>query len=157
MPRRTRSSGTSSLRPSAGTWWKLLGAAGVAGLVATGALTVRQERRRAAYTPDEIRERLHRRHAEAEAELARREVVLDATANPPRTLRQRLDLAARRHGHEFGRDRGHRPGHGEAPDPRRDGGARRDAGARRWLRTSTRLARLLPASARPVATSPDLQ
>ena len=84
-------------RPSAGTWWKLLGAAGVAGLVATGALTVRQERRRAAYTPDEIRDRLHQRHAEAEAELARREVVLDAALDTPRTLAQRLDLLARRY------------------------------------------------------------
>ena len=88
-------------RPSAGTWWKLLGAAGVAGLVATGALTVRQERRRAAYTPDEIRDRLHQRHAEAEAELARREVVLDATATTSRTVRERLDLTLRRHRHHL--------------------------------------------------------
>ena len=97
MAPRMTSSTTSSLLPSAGTWWKLLGAAGVAGLVATGALTVRQERRRAAYTPDEIRDRLHQRHAEAEAELARREVVLDAALDTPRTLAQRLDLLARRY------------------------------------------------------------
>lgn len=101
MASRTSTSTGSSLMPSAGTWWKLLGAAGVAGLVATGALTVRQERRRAAYTPDEIRDRLHQRHAEAEAELARREVVLDATANPPRTVRERLDLVLRRHRHQL--------------------------------------------------------
>jgi len=87
--------------PSAGTWWKFLGAAGVAGLVATGVLTARQERKRAAYSPDEIRDRLHRRHAEAEAELARREVVLDATVDTPRTVRERLDLTLRRHRHHL--------------------------------------------------------
>ena len=83
------------------TWWKLLGVAGLAGLVATGALTVRQERRRAAYTPEEIRTRLHARHAEAQAELARREVVLEATAAPPRTLADRLHLVLRRHHHDL--------------------------------------------------------
>jgi hypothetical protein len=44
-------------------WWKLLGLAGVAGVAATGAVIARAERKRRAYTPDEIRERLHARVA----------------------------------------------------------------------------------------------
>jgi len=47
-------------------WWKLLGLAGVLGGVATGAAITRQERERRAYSADEIRERLHRRHSEIE-------------------------------------------------------------------------------------------
>ncbi|MQY04718.1 hypothetical protein [Actinomadura macrotermitis] len=47
-------------------WWKALGIAGFVGVAATGAVIVRQERRRRAYTPDEIRERLHQRVAENE-------------------------------------------------------------------------------------------
>lgn len=46
-------------------WAKVLGVAGLVGVAATGALVVRAERRRRAYTPDEIRARLHERHAEA--------------------------------------------------------------------------------------------
>jgi hypothetical protein len=46
-------------------WWKLVGLAGLAGVAATGALVARAERRRRAYTPEEIRTRLHERHAEA--------------------------------------------------------------------------------------------
>jgi hypothetical protein len=46
-------------------WWKVLGLAGVAGVAATGVLLARAERRRRAYTPDEVRTRLHTRHAEA--------------------------------------------------------------------------------------------
>jgi hypothetical protein len=46
-------------------WAKVLGVAGLVGVAATGALVVRAERRRRAYTPDEIRARLHARHAEA--------------------------------------------------------------------------------------------
>ncbi|GAA1322151.1 hypothetical protein ACQPZA_20230 [Pseudonocardia xinjiangensis] len=46
-------------------WWKWLGLAGLAGVAATGAVTVRAERRRRAYTPEEIRGRLHERVAEA--------------------------------------------------------------------------------------------
>jgi hypothetical protein len=42
-------------------WWKVLGLAGVAGMVATGAVVARSERRRKAYSPDEIRARLHAR------------------------------------------------------------------------------------------------
>lgn len=46
-------------------WWKVLGLAGMVGVTATGVLLVRAERRRRAYTPEEIRSRLHERHAQA--------------------------------------------------------------------------------------------
>lgn len=46
-------------------WWKVLGLAGIAGVAATGVVIARAERRRRAYTPEEIRERLHARLAEA--------------------------------------------------------------------------------------------
>ncbi|MEU7989916.1 hypothetical protein AB0B56_34140 [Streptosporangium canum] len=46
-------------------WWKILGLAGVAGVAATGVVIARAERRRQAYTPDEIRERLRARLEEA--------------------------------------------------------------------------------------------
>jgi hypothetical protein len=46
-------------------WWKILGLAGLAGVAATGVAVARAERRRRAYTPDEIRERLHARASEA--------------------------------------------------------------------------------------------
>jgi hypothetical protein len=49
-------------------WWKVAGLAGLAGVAATGAVLARAERRRRAYTPDEIRDRLHARVAEAAAE-----------------------------------------------------------------------------------------
>ncbi|WP_340681402.1 hypothetical protein LCL61_21765 [Amycolatopsis coloradensis] len=45
-------------------WWKVVGLAGLAGVAATGAVIVREERRRRAYTPDEVRERLHARLSE---------------------------------------------------------------------------------------------
>lgn len=47
--------------------WKLLGLAGLAGVAATGAVLVRGERQRRAYTPDDVRARLHERHAAATA------------------------------------------------------------------------------------------
>jgi hypothetical protein len=46
-------------------WWKVLGLAGVVGVAATGVKIARSERRRRAYTPDEIRARLQDRLAEA--------------------------------------------------------------------------------------------
>lgn len=46
-------------------WWKIVGLAGLAGVAATGAVIARSQRRRRAYTPEEIRERLHARLAEA--------------------------------------------------------------------------------------------
>ncbi|MGD0924446.1 MAG: hypothetical protein ABR926_04565 [Streptosporangiaceae bacterium] len=39
--------------------------AGLAGVAATGVMIARGERRRRAYTPDEVRERLHARLAES--------------------------------------------------------------------------------------------
>ena len=56
------------LRPMAKRFalWKLLGLAGVVGTVVTGAAIARHERERRAYSPDEVRERLHRRLAEVE-------------------------------------------------------------------------------------------
>jgi hypothetical protein len=45
-------------------WWKVVGLAGLAGVAATGVVVTRAERRRRAYTPDEVRDRLHRRLAE---------------------------------------------------------------------------------------------
>ena len=47
-------------------WWKILGLAGIAGVAATGVVVARSERRRRAYTPEQIRERLHARAAEAQ-------------------------------------------------------------------------------------------
>lgn len=47
-------------------WWKWIGLAGLAGVAATGAVTVRAERQRRAYTADEIRGRLHERVAQAQ-------------------------------------------------------------------------------------------
>jgi hypothetical protein len=49
-------------------WWRVLGLASVVGVAATGVAVTRAERRRRAYTPDEIRGRLHARLAEAAAE-----------------------------------------------------------------------------------------
>ncbi|MEU1809897.1 hypothetical protein [Micromonospora aurantiaca (nom. illeg.)] len=46
-------------------WWKVLGLAGLAGVAATGVVVARAERRRRAYTPEEIRDRLRERHANA--------------------------------------------------------------------------------------------
>ncbi|WP_197382058.1 hypothetical protein [Mycolicibacterium mengxianglii] len=48
--------------------WKLVGLAGVVGVAAGGVLVTRDQRRRNAYTPNEIRARLHQRLVEAEAE-----------------------------------------------------------------------------------------
>ena len=45
--------------------WKVLGLAGLAGVVATGAVIARDQRRRAQLTPDEVRARLVERAAEA--------------------------------------------------------------------------------------------
>ena len=45
--------------------WKIIGLAGLAGVAATGAVIARSERKRRAYTPDEVRARLHEREAAA--------------------------------------------------------------------------------------------
>jgi hypothetical protein len=46
-------------------WWKVFGLAGLVGVAATGVVIARAERQRRAYTPQEVRERLHARHAAA--------------------------------------------------------------------------------------------
>lgn len=46
-------------------WAKVLGIAGVVGVAATGVAVARAERKRRAYTPQDIRARLHARHEEA--------------------------------------------------------------------------------------------
>jgi hypothetical protein len=46
-------------------WQKILGLAAFAGIAATGVVIARDQRRRRAYTPEEIRARLHARLAEA--------------------------------------------------------------------------------------------
>ncbi|OBI56534.1 hypothetical protein [Mycobacterium sp. E787] len=48
--------------------WKWIGLAGVAGVVAGGVLVARDQRKRRAYTADEIRARLHQRLAESDGE-----------------------------------------------------------------------------------------
>ena len=45
-------------------WHKVLGLAAFAGVAATSVVVIRDQRRRRAYTPDEVRERLHARLAE---------------------------------------------------------------------------------------------
>ncbi|HEV7207913.1 MAG TPA: hypothetical protein VGN54_04150 [Mycobacteriales bacterium] len=47
-------------------WWKVLGVAGLAGVTATGVVIARGERRRRAYTPQEVRSRLQARLTEPE-------------------------------------------------------------------------------------------
>jgi hypothetical protein len=48
--------------------WKLVGLAGLAGVAATGAIVARRRREHRPYDPDELRERLHRRLADVEAQ-----------------------------------------------------------------------------------------
>lgn len=74
--------------------WKLVGLAGVVGVAATGALTVRSERKRRAYTPDEVRAQLHARYARATADAEQRPKVELEPVEP--TLRQRLLAPLRR-------------------------------------------------------------
>jgi hypothetical protein len=50
-----------------GHGWRILGLAGFVGVAATGVVIARAERRRRAYTPEQIRERLHARLAEADS------------------------------------------------------------------------------------------
>lgn len=52
------------MRPS-NRVWKIVGVAGLVGVVTTGALVARNERERRTYTPDEVRDRLHERLKEA--------------------------------------------------------------------------------------------
>jgi hypothetical protein len=47
--------------------WKLLGLAGLAGVAATGVIVARRRRAQIEVTPDELRDRLHARLAQARA------------------------------------------------------------------------------------------
>jgi hypothetical protein len=48
--------------------WKWIGLAGVVGVAAGGVLVARDQRRRRAYTPEEVRARLHARLAQVGSE-----------------------------------------------------------------------------------------
>jgi hypothetical protein len=67
--------------------WKIVGLAGVAGVAATGVAVVRSERRRRAYTPDDVRIRLHERVAAIATDAA--PVVSLPDAQPDRFRRVR--------------------------------------------------------------------
>ena len=45
-------------------WLKMLGLAAFAGVAATGVVIIRDQRRRTAYTPEQVRDRLHARLTE---------------------------------------------------------------------------------------------
>ena len=69
--------------------WKAAGLAGFVGIAATGAVLARAERRRRAYTPDEIRARLHERLAQsavaqstADQSTADRSAATESAAGP---------------------------------------------------------------------------
>ncbi|WAC56196.1 hypothetical protein [Gordonia sp. SL306] len=47
--------------------WKWVGLAGAVGMAAGGVLVARDQRQRNAYSADDVRERLHQRHADAQA------------------------------------------------------------------------------------------
>ncbi len=64
--------------------WKIVGQAGLAGVAATGVAVVRSERRRRAYTPDEVRTRLHQRVASIAAIEDAAPVVSLPTSRPKR-------------------------------------------------------------------------
>jgi hypothetical protein len=64
--------------------WKALGLAGLAGVAATGAIIARNQRARTQLTPEEIRDRLHRRLADAEADGAAADPQDDSTASNAR-------------------------------------------------------------------------
>ena len=51
-------------------WWKVVGLAAFVGVAATGVVIARAERRRRAYTPEEIKDRLRDRVVEASSEAA---------------------------------------------------------------------------------------
>lgn len=81
------------MRIDARTLWKVVGLAGVVGVAATGAVAVRSERQRRAYTPDEVRDRLHDRYAQVAAAADRTVVPLTPE---PRTAAARLRGRLRR-------------------------------------------------------------
>lgn len=77
-----------------GSVWKIIGLAGLAGVAATGVAVVRSERRRRAYTPDEVRSRLHERVA-AIAAITDATPVVSLPAAQPERFRRLRRLAAK--------------------------------------------------------------
>ena len=77
--------------------WKLLGLAGLAGVAATGAVLARDERQRRAYTPDDVRTRLHERAASLgePAEPAPEAAPAEPTGGRVHRLARRLRLRRR--------------------------------------------------------------
>ncbi len=69
--------------------WKVVGLAGLAGVAATGVAVARSERRRRAYTADDVRARLHQRVAVIEAIADAAPVVSLPAARPERFRRVR--------------------------------------------------------------------
>ena len=69
--------------------WKIVGLAGLAGVAATGVAVVRSDRRRRAYTPDDVRTRLHQRVAAIAAMADAAPVVNLPAAQPERFHRVR--------------------------------------------------------------------
>ncbi|MCU1647935.1 MAG: hypothetical protein JWN03_8210 [Nocardia sp.] len=72
-----------------------MGLAGAAGVVATGVVVVRAERRRRAYTPDQVREQLHVRFVQAASAEGVTETASPATQNAS-GIRERLRRVFRR-------------------------------------------------------------
>jgi hypothetical protein len=66
--------------------WKVVGLAGLAGVAATGVVIARAERQRRAYTPDEVRARLHERIEVAPEEPS----LVDGSERPSLVSRLRL-------------------------------------------------------------------
>ncbi|WP_207798561.1 hypothetical protein [Klenkia marina] len=79
---------------SRSTVGRLIGLAGLAGVAATGVVLARDERQRRAYTPDDVRARLHARAEAAEAAPAETEASLEVVPAPT-TRRGRLAQRAR--------------------------------------------------------------
>ena len=70
--------------------WKLFGLAGLAGVAATGAVLARNERQRRAYTPDDVRSRLHERAATLSEPAEPAPPPAELTAGRMHRLAQRL-------------------------------------------------------------------
>ncbi|PWV46719.1 hypothetical protein BDW27_11328 [Nocardiopsis sp. L17-MgMaSL7] len=75
-------------------WWKALGVAAFVGVAATGVAIARAERERRAYTPEQVRDRLHARVAEvdraAQRPVGEPEHGAVAPSGPVGALRARL-------------------------------------------------------------------
>ena len=78
--------------------WKILGLAGLAGVAATGVVIVRAERRRQAFTPEEVRARLHQRYVTANPGAAMEAAAAVTTVAPGPNRRSRLWQKLRRKG-----------------------------------------------------------